>query len=300
MSSIRISENPVPLKTALYSLLLKLVKERISREEFIRVLDPEILAILVEEIEDPEILDRIMDHTLSKYQFPEKAFVKIKKFITGVKDHVHSICQNNEYLKIYNTTGMNTASCEDLRVRITENGDAIRTFLKTLDGNSMQKFLTMILSSVRNLGEMSITSQEYDDDVLFRWIGGSSVSELINRVDIESQEDLSRYVEDYFCYKLPWAISSYIKISSWVLGVANEKLSEYVKFLPSMVKYGVDSPLLAWALSIGIPTRDLAREVVSDYINAGKVKNFHHFINWFARLRFSRVEPAVQDKHLIA
>jgi hypothetical protein len=128
-------------------------------------------------------------------------------------------------------------------------------------------------------------------DLLVRWITGDSISSLRgNFAPNSSPEELPRFVEDFFGYRLPWGISGANRIATGVLGLDPNAISEYVRYFPSIVKLGVPSVQAAWAASIGVPSRHTAMRVAEVFLKESEVANHSSFLRWIEsvdRLRWA-------------
>lgn len=81
------------------------------------------------------------------------------------------------------------------------------------------------------------------------------------RDDGVDTQKLTKFIEEYFGYAIPWGVSGLIKIACNVLKLEREDLSKHSAFFGSMVKYGIPTPEGAWAMLVGIPFRELAIRV---------------------------------------
>ena len=99
------------------------------------------------------------------------------------------------------------------------------------------------------------------------------------------QRKFHRFVADLFGFKLPWGIGAYIAIAEHVLDTDRE-VSEVVRWLPTMFRYGVRTPSASWAMTLGCPSRELsailATGFVSDVVNDRAT--YSAFVTWFSFL----------------
>jgi hypothetical protein len=91
------------------------------------------------------------------------------------------------------------------------------------------------------------------------------VEESRSASSASSPESLGRFIDDLFRYKLPLGVSGYLRIAAESLGLDRSQLSQYARFLPSMIKYGVPDPTACWALSIRVPSRLIAMKAAVAY-----------------------------------
>jgi len=74
-----------------------------------------------------------------------------------------------------------------------------------------------------------------------------------------------------------------LRIARHVLGI-NEELPELQRWIPSMVKYGVNTPRACWAMSLGTPTRALAAALSRGFLEDSTDTSFRAYLKWFADL----------------
>jgi hypothetical protein len=95
--------------------------------------------------------------------------------------------------------------------------------------------------------------------------------------------------EDFFGYRLPWGISSYIQIAIKILNIDREIVSPIAKFLPSMMKFGLPDPISCWAMSIGIHYRKVAIDLSARFRRETQVQDYENFIYWLGTLSVERL-----------
>ena len=69
-----------------------------------------------------------------------------------------------------------------------------------------------------------------------------------------------------------------------VLGVNRIALSDFARFFPSMVKFGVPDPIACWAMSVGIPVRRTAIEIAAIYRQEKSSPSYEDFLGWLNQL----------------
>ncbi|MEW6770524.1 MAG: HIRAN domain-containing protein [Bacillota bacterium] len=126
---------------------------------------------------------------------------------------------------------------------------------------------------------------------MYSWMKGSKPDALLDeyRDKFNSPEDLGRFIDNFFRYRLPWAISGYIRIAAASLGIDFKDLPSFVKFLPSMVKFGLPDYIACWAMSSGIPLRDTSIRIASVYRNEVGKEDYKSFIEWLGILNAERL-----------
>jgi hypothetical protein len=153
--------------------------------------------------------------------------------------------------------------------------------------------LELILPLCLSLPEMQ-TQREFSGstlDLLEQWVRGTDVQTLSNEFaqSQEKPEELWRYIDAVFRYLLPWSISAYFRIAEDVLTVERSSFSDYARFLPSMVKFGVPSPVACWAMSVGISSRGTAREFATAFLRQPEPHTYEAFLKWLGRLSVDRL-----------
>jgi hypothetical protein len=118
------------------------------------------------------------------------------------------------------------------------------------------------------------------------WMSGSSMSDLYNqfRQVAGSSEQLAKFVESFFGFRLPWGITAATKVAAKVLGLKEENVSSYARFFSSMTKYGVPNPVSSWAMAAGIPFREAAMKIAALYMGQEKKLDHNGFLQWLSKI----------------
>ena len=284
-------EHLEPIESSLLQELKGLLSLRISQESSKKKLDPDVLAMVVEEGKDlfsHETVKEVLNGTLLSIQ--------AKRFNMDVKpiqDVIYSLGKEIEndtefnVLSVYNATGLSTQSCKQLSVYINENEERIRQFISSASSEHINEIIDLVLESVLNLDEMQ-TEHSYPGDLselIESWITGKELQDIITSTEeIVKSEDLAKFIEDLFTNKLPWGVSALVRIAKYSLGLNDNDISIYLRFFPTMIKFGVPSPEAAWALSSGIPFRKTAIEIATSFIRAEKESNYSTFQKWLKEI----------------
>ena len=290
-------ENIEPVTGALYRLLQQIVASRISSESIENAavtLDPEILAIAAEEeIETAhsEKLTASLNRAFVSWQARENE-LDIDPLVRSARlaaENVFDIAPDPSRRQLYAQTGLSSYSCDSLGKYAEAHQNELRSLLMNAGFDDMEAVNRLVIDSSLNLPEAQTTTGFVGDiDALLRmWIQGMEIYDIASNVleDDDSMEQLSRYVEELFGYRLPWIISGLFRISRMLLGIADPDVSEYIRCYPSMVKYGLPDPVASWAMSAGIPTRNMAmrlaegfEDTVMDY------STYEEFVSWLSSL----------------
>jgi len=286
-----------PVESALFQRLRDLVQERLTETALADALDPEILALLVEEglssITD-EAIESVLRESLvrtqaNKHNLPTQ---RLHRAFRQAADMIIQTVPDIEYRAVYGSTGLRTQSCEVLRKHIENNRDTVRNLLLSSGPAKIRDLTQLFLEACLQIQEMQSDHQFGGDylDLLQRWLEGSDISQLRDefRAAAASDEDLAKFIEDFFGYRLPWGISGYIRIAMKMLDVPQINLSAFARFFPSMVKFGVPFPAAAWAMTAGVPLRRVAIEIASRYMQEQASPNYAQYITELAWSRFSQ------------
>jgi superfamily II DNA/RNA helicase len=286
-------ENVEPVESALFQLLRELVEGRLTEEALADRLDPEILAILVEE-DAASLTDELVESVLAQslvYTQANREGVSLERLRTVFRQTGDSIVKGvpeAEYRTVYSGTGLNTQSCETMRRHVEENRDELRNLLLEAGPSEASRLISLFLNACSEVREMQPErgfAGSYAE-LLGAWLSGADTSEVRDgfAAYAPTVDELAKFIEDFFGYRLPWGISAYIRIAAKVLGLPQATLSAFTRFFPSMVKLGVPSPEAAWAMAAGIPFRRLAIELASRYLSQRPSSGYHDFLEWLGSL----------------
>ena len=292
--------NLEPVSGALFQLLKELTSSRLSpeaMEDAAETLDPEILALAVEEgLEEgnSDQWDLGLSGTLAQLQANDQGlsidplFESIQLSVRGVFEQA----PESSWRHVYAQTGLRSSSCATLRKFVEANQDALRQTLLSKEIPDLPLLNRLLIEASLPLPEAQITTP-FTGDVeilLDLWVEGRSITEIYERIHAEAGEPverLSRYVEELFGYRLPWIISGLFRIFKEWLSIRDEgqTLNEYIRSYPSMVKYGLPDPIATWAMSTGISGRDAALKMAQSFKQFSSVTPSHEgFVNWMASL----------------
>jgi len=300
-----------PVQGALFGLIVELLFKRLTESALSERLDPETLALLVEEGEEffsDEKIQSILNETLvqtqaQRYKFPtddlKKAFQESAQVVT-------KRVSDKSYWPVYSSTGLSSSSCEILREYILENKEIVIRLLTKAGPQNVSEMASMFLDACMRIPEMK-SDKEFGgsyNELLLRWLNGSSISEIIAESGdhLGSLEELANFIEDLFAFRLPWGISAFTRIATKELGLAGDTLSDYAQFFPTMVKFGVPVPSACWVLSAGIPFRKTGIAIALRFLQETKEPDYAKFTEWLGRLhsedlhyKFGLEGPLLED-----
>lgn len=294
-------QNVEPIESALLQRLVDLIQGRLSEEAFRISLDPEILALLVEEASEDSLEDvvrEVLDGTLLEIQAPRAHLTRIQidslhSLFVEIANTIVERTPDSERRRVYSYTGLSTASCRAMTDYTNNNRTLVEDLLLHGDTSRLDELIELLLSATLDVPEMHSNrevSASYAD-LLRRWMEGVAVGDLMHEFggELGSPEELGSFIDDLFGYRLPWGASGYIRVASEVLGIDPEAMPEYVRFLPSMVKYGLPEVEACWAMSAGIPSRQVAIEVAAMYRREVETVNYEGFLEWLNDLNSERL-----------
>ena len=289
--------NLEPVTGALYQLLEQIVASRIpeeAKESAADTLDPEILAIAVEEdIETAASekwatsLNGTFAALLARGQDKD-----IDPLIASTRIAAANIFERAPELswrRVYAQTGLSSLSCQTLRQFVNDHTESLRNLLKNAGLDDLKALNRLVIDCNLRLPEAQTTTAFAGDPevLLDLWIDGQPLSELpANVLDVtDSVEQLSRYIEELFGYRLPWIVSALFRIARESLGIRDDELSEYIRSYPSMVKYGLPDPVASWAMSAGINTRSVALLLAEAFgAQTSDMPSHETFVAWLSDL----------------
>lgn len=284
------------IKSALFKKLIKLVQERFQieeLEEFKYDLNPEILAILVEENQGSislELIQNFMNETLVQVQASKSKYplTKLNAVVFSIAEKIYNDVKDPNLRAIYSTTGLSSDSCLLIQEKILVNQKVLEELLINAEYRDLDQLIELLIPFCLLLPELQPLYEFSGNyiDLIKSWINGKEVHALMDEFSeyIDTFERLGRFIDDLIKYKLPWGVSSFFRIAIELLEIDRSKLSLYAKFIPSMIKFGVPNPIACWAMSIGIPSRKIAIKIVSFYQDSNMELNYEKFLEWIGTI----------------
>lgn len=293
-------DNVEPLDSALFQLLKDLVQDRLTEAALSDVLDPEILAMLVEEgLElaalSEEVIDSMLSQTLVSAQAARHRMEtqRLGRAIQVTAERIVQHAPDTEHWSVYSSTGLRSASCEKLRQHILDNERSLRRLLSEAGPDQLNELAIFFLEACLAVPEME-PDREFGGsytELLQRWLSGAAIPDIRAEFgdQVSSLEELAKFIEDLFGYRLPWGISAYLRIAASTLDLDSSAIPDFVKFFPSMVKFGLPDPASCWAMAAGIPFRRMAIEVAAVYLDETNTPNYADFLKWLGQLDSDRL-----------
>ena len=124
-------------------------------------------------------------------------------------------------------------------------------------------------------------------DLANDWLQQMPMPEIIDR-HLSKGADQRRFhifLSDLFGFKLPWGVGAYVAIAKHVLD-ARREVSDVIRWLPTMIRYGVSTPSASWAMTLGCPSRDLSAALAAGFAADGVANSatYNNFLTWFSLL----------------
>ena len=195
---------------------------------------------------------------------------------------------DQETRRVFARTGLDVRSCLTLRDRIMERRDRIAEVIFGHD-TPLEDIILTLVPDIVDLRQMD-TGYDFPGDLIelaSDWLGQVSMPEIIDRhlAEGSDQRRFNIFLSDLFGFKLPWGIGAYVAIAAHVLDPGHE-VSELIRWLPTMFRYGVRIPSASWAMTLGCPSRELSTSLAvgfaSDASDSGA--SYSAFVNWFSSL----------------
>ena len=281
-----------PVRGQLYYLLESLVEDRLTEEDFRAQLDSDLLSTLVEETVGTDAETRFSSLIGGSFvsiqaRNRNQETTRLVETGVGVIREIRQEVPEGPRRQAFALTGLDVATCTAIEERILEDPDGVRHLL-TEPGVRPQDVIRAVHSSIADLHTFAL---KFDfvgdmDQLIEDWIGQKPMRDITSE-HLPPGSDVNRFqkdlIADYFGYKLPWGIASFVGIANNALQL-DETISTTVQWLAPMVRYGVATRGAAWAMTVGCPTRDLSTriaEAFADYTIEGTYRNF---VQWFSGL----------------
>ena len=281
-----------PVRGRLYYLLESLVEDRLTQEDFRAQLDSDLLSTLVEETVGTDAETRfssLIGGSFVSIQARNLGQTTARLVETGVNviGEIRQEVPEGPRREAFALTGLDVATCTAIEERILEDSDRIRRLLTDL-GVQPQEIIRAVHLSIADLHSFA---PKYDfvgdiDDLIEDWLGQMPMRDITSK-HLPINSDVNRFqrdlIADYFGYKFPWGIASFIRIANNALQL-DGSVSITVPWLAPMVRYGVATRGAAWAMTVGCPSRDLSTRIADAFAGHTPAGTYRDFIEWFSGL----------------
>ena len=282
-----------PIRGQLFSLLKDLSAQRLTDDRFRRLLDSELITLMVEESVDTSaeaLFQELVGESFVRIQAKsdglelEPLHIKGAATISAIREEVSS----GEERKVFARTGLDVRSCLTLRDRILEQAERVADVIFSQEV-SLEEIVGTLVPDIVDLQQMD-TGYEFSGDLIelaSDWLRQVPMPEIMERHLAEGADSrrFHRFISDLFGFKLPWGIGAYVAIAEYVVS-DDRDVSEVIRWLPTMFRYGVQTPSASWAMTLGCPSRELSASLaigfISELVDDGAT--YGAFITWFSSL----------------
>jgi hypothetical protein len=255
-------------------------------------MDSEVLTLLVEEAVGTDFEERFskeFSQSFVQIQAVDSQ-IPLEPLVTATASLGRSLLsrvQDADMRRVFAATGLRISSCESLAEFARQDLEAARRSL--LDPNlSLDEIVHHVFAAVEPLPQMQPQYSLGGDYrlLLMDWLRLSGIDELAEDYTLSDSEAarLPRFIEDYFGFRLPWGMNGYIQIAAQLIE-ASDGLPDNRRYLPTMVRYGVNQPEAAWAMTLGCPNRRMAFRLAQEFLEEREhSRGFVAFLRWFGQL----------------
>jgi len=262
--------------------------------------EPFLLSMLVEEIvetSDQDIIEQILGTSLFKFQTlgTELLAQGLRKIIEDIKEQVPEI----ERIKVFGSNGFRLASNLVMERYIQTNLEDIKTAFDNVDLRAFMKFVLEAIEQEEIL-EIQFNDKLHELNfnlsalvsVIESWIEGESIDTVFDKwgecvsEEMKNKDKFYTFLSKGLAYKIPWATTTFLMHLSFQLHIDIKDFPEDIRSLSSYIKYGVNSNLGCFAMSLGISNRDLSKLLKNKYRGDN---TFLNFVSWLSNLSTSEV-----------
>ena len=196
---------------------------------------------------------------------------------------------------VFSTTGLRVKSCLMLEKAVDiflSDSEYDISERKKDDPYLDKKLLEIAFKACRELPEMQLARniKPLDPDnelqLVHDWVEGKPVSEIRSKYwTIEQEDEFGLYIADRLIYKMPWGFNGFLRILAFKLQKEYDDLPLSWQYLPSMMKFGVNSIFASLIGSFGVSSRQLAFALAQHYPYSHDI-SFYTFIKWLMNLPF--------------
>ncbi len=293
----------------MYSIIFKILKARIlgklTENIFADYLDyifnASILDMLAEEsveTSDEELINNLIGKTLFYIQAQQESIdtSSIKQKIKIIRNNFYTQVPDENLRKLFSKTGFSFSSCLIIKKIIEEHVEIIKQYVSN---NDYLNLILFICFHLVNIPEMAIEKKEISEIVkennffpyfLKDWIECNTIENLRQiwfkyHPDIGT-ESFNLFLENVFNYKYPWGISVFVDLIIYILKIGNKKTINFLKILPTLLKYGVNTEKLVWLRNLGVQSRATAYKLNDYFLSKNLNENFNKILMWFVDITF--------------
>ncbi|MBI1926423.1 hypothetical protein HYR99_19545 [Candidatus Poribacteria bacterium] len=262
-------------------------------------LDAQILA-LTEELNQEEItpdeLQEVLQHSLLFIQLQRAPATSLdiataRDLLFARLKYIRNRYPTRRQRWQYYLLGLSLADCEG----IEQKTDALlELFQKASEYQNWQaderaSHLAEICSFLLELKDIAPekTPPEIWPHILKHWVYGKSANDMIKDSKIsrefkKSPAELSRFIDDFFVYRMPWGLNSLVVYLQGVSKERDQELPTICGYYSGFLKRGVHHPVALCLLSFGVHSRALSLELAQHY--PSRYEDANDVLIWFLKL----------------
>ena len=305
--------NNEQLESALYVSMQKLVQKRITENDWneyiTKLLEPELMALLVEEIidtPDERYIEEVLNESLCKIQAVNMDNTRLKAIALNASTNFYSRVTDRKKQKIYAKTGLGLKSCEMIASYIEDNLKQIKKVVR--QGDYLSYIVDDVFECISDIPEMKSIrgevrrlgikdNKEFIAKIIKMWVCGEEIEEIRNLwilyKETYSIENLNTFIEELLVYKYPWGVSAFGTILSYYLDEDTDAFPEDIKNAPIFMKNGLNDVYSCFAKELGTPTRESSKLVGEYFYKTHSRYNLRNFMNMFIGLSYSELRYSI-------
>lgn len=282
-----------PVQGQLFRVLQALISQRLSDDRFRQLLDSELVSLMVEESvgTSAEALFRgLLGDSFVSIQARDSG-VSLDSLYTKGSDTIATIrdeVSDDDTRGVFAKTGLDVRSCMTLLERISSRADHIASVLFE-EETTLDEVIASVLPDIVDLPQMD-TGYDFTGDLTelaSDWVDQVPMPEITGKhlTQDSDEKKFHRFISDFFGFRMPWGIGAYLAIAEHVLE-SDREVSETVRWLPTMIRYGVRNPNASWAMTLGCPSRELSGLLAAAFASEADRSGatYTAFVTWFASL----------------
>lgn len=266
-------------------------------------LEGQILALLCEEVVDSADIEKaeaLLGTSLAGIQLadlnaPLRPFAR---FITARALAAAEAVPDIERRMRFYRTGLSVDSCLSLD-RLAEElfeefGASLWTTAPSRELRDRMLTGAFVVTETRPSEDVSV---EVAVEIAHDWIAYASMEELRGRhgstvPQLDDPVTLNLFIQASLANGAPWSLSALIAFLDARVPEGAE-LSEGLRALPALVKFGVDSPAAAYASTLAAEDRETARALAEMALRDGVGQGFRSFLEWMSELRIEELRAGL-------
>ena len=296
----KIEKSQSIISYALQEILKKRISETTLDRLIFQILENFFLDLVTEEVfeNDSEFIDNIISNSLFHIQSDEKEIKIIRNSFHNAILTIKKRDENVETLEMFAKTGLNFDDNKTIVDFINENSFLLDCCLENPD---IEKFVDMFLllistkdlSPLKDYSLSKIVKEKASwkryKAVICAWVNNESVE----KIETIWSETLGLNFDNFYillakglCYLFPWLMNAVIILTAYELKKDYASINEYVRCIPTFVKYGLNDKNACVARERGIKNRETAIFLSK---RSGK-SSAKEFVSWLVNLRKKEID----------